>query len=183
MQPVFFTDRRKISDFKKTIKDLPKNSIVIIREYDLVKEEREIFAKEISTLSRAKGFKILVGKDLILAQKIKADGVHFSDFDKIPLQIMRRKNLILSLACHSLKSVIKARKLRPEMVFISPIFSTSSHQDTKSLGLLYLAKILAKNRKTLPIYALGGVNSSNIKALKKLGITGFGAINFFSKSS
>jgi ribosomal protein L31 len=38
-------------------------------------KEREVFAQEISNLARNRGLKILVGKDLILAQKIKADGV------------------------------------------------------------------------------------------------------------
>lgn len=178
-QSVFFTDRKKISDFKKVIKNLPKNSVVIIREYDLAPKEREIFAQEISALARKKDLKVLVGKDLVLAQKIKADGVHFSDFDKLPLPLLRHRNFIFSFSCHSFKSFLSARKLKPDMIFISPIFPTSSHKETKSLGLQYLAKIITKNRNSLPIYALGGVNSTNLKSLKKLGLAGFGAINFF----
>ena len=49
--PIFFTDRKKISDFEKTIKNLPKNSIIIIREYDLDKNLREDFAKKIINLN------------------------------------------------------------------------------------------------------------------------------------
>ena len=60
---VFFTDRKKISDFAQVIKNLPKNSIIIIREYDLDKEDREIFARKIAALARAQSLKILVGKD------------------------------------------------------------------------------------------------------------------------
>jgi thiamine-phosphate pyrophosphorylase len=178
-QSVFFTDRRKILDFEKTIKNLPKDAVIIIREYDLPKAEREDFAWKISNLARSKNLKVLVGKDLLLARKIKADGVHFSDFDKLPLGQLRRRNFIFSFSCHGLKSIILAGKLRPDMVFISPIFPTSSHEEIKSLGLLRLAKIVIKKQKILPIYALGGINSSNIKALKKLGLSGFGAINFF----
>lgn len=182
MQSVFFTNRKKISDFGKTIKNLPKNSTVIIREYDLEKVEREKFAREIFALARAQNFKVLVGKDLALAQKIKADGVHFSDFDKVPLNVLGLKKFILSFSCHSLKSFLHAHKLRPDMVFISPIFPTNSHKSVKPLGLRYLRKIIAKNRKALPIYALGGVNTTNLKSLQKLEISGFGAINFFSKN-
>ena len=178
-QSVFFTDRRKVFDFKKVIKNLPKNSVVIIREYDLATKEREIFAREISNLARNRGLKILVGKDLILAKKIKADGVHFSDFDKLPFSLLKPRNFIFSFSCHSLKSFLGSQRLKPDMIFISPIFPTSSHQETKSLGIQYLAKIITKNRNALPIYALGGVNSTNIKSLKKLGLAGFGAINFF----
>lgn len=187
MKSVFFTDRKRVSDFKKLIRNLPKNSTVIIREYDLSANEREAFARKILNLSRAQGFRVLVGKDLSLARKIKADGVHFSDFDKIPIQVLQHKNFFLSLACHSLKSFLKAKKLKPDMIFISPIFPTQSHKSTifgtKSLGLCYLAKIIKISKDSLPIYALGGVNSTNIKSLQKLGISGFGAINFFQQNS
>lgn len=153
--------------------------MVIIREYDLSKNEREDFAKKIANLASDQGLKFLVGKDLNLARKIKADGVHFSDFDKLPLAIFRKRNFLFSFACHDEKSVIRARKIKPDMIFISPIFPTSSHENAKPIGIFNLAKIVKKNRNFLPIYALGGVNSHNIKSLKKLGIAGFGAINFF----
>jgi len=156
---------------------LPKNAVVIIREYDLPKEEREIFATRIAKLARARGLKILVGKDSTLARKIKADGVHFSDFDLV-IRRGDKKNL-LSISCHSYKSFLRAERLKPDLIFISPIFPTASHTGAKVLGLRYLAKIAVKNRKRLPIYALGGVNFQNLKSLAKLGIAGFGAINFF----
>lgn len=178
---VFFTDRKKISDFKKTIQNLPRDAVIIIREYDLPKNEREDFAIKIAKLARNQGLRVLVGKDLNLAKKIKADGVHFSDFDKLPLRILRVRNFIFSFACHNLASVIKAKKLQPDMLFISPIFPTTSHENTKPRGILYLAKIVTKYKNIFPIYALGGVNHNNIKSLRKLGIAGFGAINFFKK--
>ena len=152
---------------------------MIIREYDLATKEREVFAQKISNLARNRGLKILVGKDLVLAKKIKADGVHFSDFDKLPFSLLKPRSFIFSFSCHSLKSFLGSQRLKPDMIFISPIFPTSSHKETKSLGLQCLIKIITKNRNALPIYALGGVNSTNIKSLKKLGLAGFGAINFF----
>lgn len=179
MNQVFFTDRKKVFNCEKVIKNLPRNSTVIIREYDLPKNEREDFAKKIGDLARNQGLRFLVGKDLNLAKKVKADGVHFSDFDQLPLSLFRKRNFLLSFSCHSEKSLIKARKIRADMIFISPIFPTSTHENIKPIGIFNLAKIVKKNRKILPIYALGGVNSNNIKSLKKLGISGFGAINFF----
>lgn len=187
---MFFTDRSKVSDFEKTISSLPKNSAIIIREYDLDKKAREIFAQKIVTLARVRGLKILVGKDLELARKIKADGVHFSDFDKLPLQFFKKKSFpkkfIFSAACHSFKSILRVEKLRADLIFISPIFPTTSHSDAKILGLRNLAKIAVKTKKPSyalsPIFALGGVNLENIKSIRKLGISGFGAIELFTKN-
>jgi thiamine monophosphate synthase len=189
--PVFFTDRKKISDFEKIIKILPKNSTIIIREYDLDKKKREDFARNIVNFShanRAKNLKIIVGKDFALARKIKADGVHFSDFDKLPQIFLKKKSFpkkfIFSFACHNFKSTLKALKLRPDMIFISPIFSTTSHLETKIIGLKNLRKISLINKKQdyfpMRFYALGGINSDNIKSVRKTKISSFGAINLFN---
>ncbi len=184
LKAVLFTDRKKISDFKKTIENLPKNSTIIIREYDLDKISRENFAREIMTIASQKGLSVLVGKDFTLAKKIKAHGIHFSDFDKLPLQFFKKKsfpkNFIFSFACHDLKSVLKAKKLKTNMIFISPIFETTSHGGQKTIGLKNLAKIAVKSKNDNYLYALGGINSTNIKSLRKLGLSGFGAIDFFT---
>ncbi len=180
---VFFTDRKKITDFEKIIKTLPKNSAIIIREYDLEKKDREIFAKKIINLARPQGLKILIGKDISLAKKVKADGIHFSDFDKLPLIFLKResftKKFLFSFACHSLKSVLKAKKLKADMVFISPIFATTSHVGQKTIGLKHLAKFAFNSKNSNYLYALGGINKINIKAITKLNLGGFGAIEFF----
>lgn len=188
MQSVLFTDRKKISNFEKVIKNLPKNSAIIIREYDLAKKDRKDFAKKISTLARVRNdLKILVGKDFALAQEIKADGIHFSDFDKLPLEFFKKnsfpKNFIFSFSCHSLKSLFKSIRLNPDMIFISPIFPSSSHIDAQNLGIINLAKIAVQNKKQNyrfgNIYALGGIQKKNLKLIKKLPIKGFGAIDYF----
>ena len=200
---VLFSDRSKIINLEKTINSLPKNSAIIIREYDLNIHDREIFAKKIIEIARPKGFRIIVGKDIALAKKIKADGVHFSDFDFLPIEFFNKKafpkKFIFSFSCHSFKSFLKILKLKIDMVFISPIFPTTchlggshlgaSHLDTKDFGRRNLAKISLKTKnlnysssEIRPnIYALGGINLSNILSIRKLRLSGFGAISLFLK--
>ena len=187
---VFFTDRKKISDFENTIKSLPKNSAIIIREYDLNKKDREVFAKNIQQVAKKKNLKILVGKDIALAKKINADGIHFSDYDYLPLQFLEqkkfKKKFIFSFSCHSFKSVLKARKIRPNLIFISPVFPTTSHLNTQALGIKNLAKISLKIKSNFypasRFYALGGINLTNLPSVRKLGLSGFAAIKLFSNT-
>lgn len=187
--PVFFTDSKKIKSFENVIRNLPRNSTIIIREYDLDKKSREDFARKIIALARPQGIKIIIGKDFALAKKLKSDGLHFSDFDQIPTQFLQKKlwpkDFIFSLSAHSLKSVFKLQKLRPNKLFISPIFPTSSHKEEENLGLKTLAKIAFKTKNQnyckSNIYALGGVNLQNLNSLQKLPIQGFGAIDFFKR--
>lgn len=186
---ILFTDRSRIINLERTIKSLPKNSAIIIREYDLNIQDREIFAKKIIDLARPRGLKIIVGKDFVLAKRIKADGIHFSDLDNLPIEFFNRKNFsekfIFSFACHNFKSFLKAEKFKVDMAFISPIFPTKSHLGTKEFGIRNLAKISLKTKSlsyvTPAIYALGGINPSNIAAIRKLHLSGFAAISLLSK--
>ncbi len=185
-----FTDRKKISDFETTVNSLPKECGIVVREYDLNKNDRELFAKNIITLAKKRSLKVLIGKDLSLAKKLKADGVHFSDSDLNSYKFLPRnkfnKDFIFTFSSHNLKSALRLVKIRPEIVFISPIFPTSSHLHTKALGLQKLAKIYLKSKTKFysptRFYALGGINKDNLTSIRKLGISGFAAIDLFKKT-
>lgn len=187
VKSVFFSDQKKVQNIEESIKKLPKNSAIIIREYHLNDKERLNFAKKVIKFAKKRGIKILIGKDIALARKVGANGVHFSDFDKLPINLLKnrkfRKKFIFSYSCHSEKSLQKTYELNPDMVFISPIFQTSSHPGTKPLGLRNLAKIAFKNKNhsylPLKIYALGGISLVKLKSIRKIPISGFGAIDLF----
>ena len=183
----FFTDRKKIFDLKQVLKNLPKKTCLIFREYDLPKLEREELALKYFKISKEFGHDFLVGKDINLAVKIKCDGVHFSDNDltKSLLKIRyscKKNKLIFSFALHNLKNLSYFRKLSPDMVFLSPIFKTSSHQNQRPLGLfnyLKISKIFNQKISKNNFFPLGGINLQNLRRLNKINITGFGAIDFF----
>ncbi len=188
----FFLDKKKIlaanCNLENVIKQLPNNCAVIVRQYEMKKEERENLAKSIIKIARPLGIKTLIGKDFYLARKVRADGVHFSDFDIMPFNFLREKKylkkFIFTFSCHSLKSLLKSQIFQPDIVFISPIFPTTSHINTKTLGIKNLAKITLKTKsKTYcktSICALGGIDKNNIISIRKLRkISGFGAISLF----
>lgn len=177
----FFTDRKKIPS-EVIINKLNKNSAVIFREYDLEKNERFYLAQKIRRICKQRGCLFFVGKDLDLALKIKADGVHLSDKDNLSkLKLLYRKNInsnfLMSLSCHDYKMIKKHNNSFADLFFISPIFKTSSHPDSKYLGKEYLDKCCAISNK--PIFALGGVDSDNLKIISLGKSSGFGAISFY----
>ena len=180
---VFFTDRKRCADLSLAIKKLPKNSAVIFREYDLDEAAREKLAQEIIAICRGRNHKILIGKNVALARKLRADGIHFSDNDILPLAVFNRQNwpreFIFSFACHNFLSVLKSQQLKVDLLFVSPIFATKSHPNIAPLGLMQLSKIIRASK--VPVFALGGVNEKNIHTLERLGAQGFGAIEMFCK--
>lgn len=177
---VFFSDSKKVQDLIEVTKKLPKKSYFIFREYSLNQKEREDLARKLIKITRHNNIKFIVAQDIKLAKKIQADGIHFSDHKQLP-QLFRckksfKKNFIFSYSCHSLKSAILIKKIGCDLSFISPIFKTTSHQDSRILGKIQFLKILGKNHNILP---LGGINNKNIAFIKKSGALGFGAIDYF----
>ena len=77
----FFTNRKQFSDIFKTIETLPRNTVIIIREYDLEHKDRLLFAKKIVKIARENNLITLSGKSLELHLEAKTDGIHFSDND------------------------------------------------------------------------------------------------------
>ena len=173
----FFTDRKKFADIFETISALPKNTAIIIREYDLSADQRLVFAQKVITVAKKKKLKVLVGKDYDLARKIGADGVHFSDRDQKVIAKNKNHKMLLSYSCHSSASIIKSKKLNADLVFYSPIFMSTSHPDQRPAGLCALRKFVMKS--VVPVYALGGVNENNIKSLINAGVAGVGGISIF----
>ncbi len=170
------------------LKNLPKETCIIFREYDLPSNEREELARKYFKVAKEFGHDFFVGKNFNLALKIKCDGVHFSDHD-LPKSLLKiryfcKKNkLIFSFALHKTKNLFYLRKLSPDIVFFSPVFKTSSHENQRPLGLFNYSKIskifnkkIAKNN----FFPLGGIDLQNLRRLNKIHIAGFGAIDFFN---
>ena len=180
----FFTNRKKFPNIFATIQKLPKNSAIIIREYDLNYQERLEFALKIIKIAKSRGTLTFIGKDLPLAIKLKANGVHFSDFDQSWQKYLYyqryNRNFLFSCSCHSQKFLQKAINYNFNYYFLSAIFPTSSHPGTKTLGQRNLTKIINQTAKNSAIYALGGINKDNIKLLNNSKVYGIAGISYIA---
>ena len=183
-----FSDRKRITDLNLLINDLPekfsRRSAIIIREYDLVSKKRQEFIAKIEALLRKKNIRLMIAKDVGLCEEVKSSGFHFSDFDKMPIILLKKiaAKKIISLAVHNLVSLKKANRkplnLYVDLIFISPVFSTKSHPNSKNLGLRNLTKFSLQNKK--PLYALGGIGANNINSLIKIkNLSGFAGIDLY----
>ena len=180
----FFSDRTAVKNIFNVVQNLPKNSAIIIREYDLNKTQKLDFAHKIIKIAKQKSLKVFVSKNWQLAIKIKADGVHFSDYDNAQKCLWKSnkifsKKLLISYSCHSLSSIKMAAKYGCDLIFYSPIFATKTHPQQKAIGSFGLRNAIAKT--SIPIYALGGVTQQNIKIIANRHIAGIGGISMFNE--
>ena len=166
----FLTDNKKTKNPLKIIKKLPKNSGVIIRDYS----NKKINTKKLNKWKSRRLLTILkAGK---YSRTLYSDGIHYPQWLQSSLV---KKNAIKSISVHSGKDIRKSINIRANLVFISPVFETTSHKNEKSLGIIRLG-LLVKLFK-IPAIALGGINNDNVCRLRSLPISGCAGIDVFSE--
>ena len=78
---------------------------------------------------------------------------------------------------HNLKEAFLARGF-VDLIFLSPVFKTNSYPDKKPLSKYIFISLCFFFKEEL-VFALGGVNYTNIRSIKNKKLYGFGAISCF----
>ena len=81
---------------------------------------------------------------------------------------------------HNLKEAFLARGF-VDLIFLSPVRKTNSYPDKKPLSKYIFISLCFFFKEEL-IFALGGVNYTNIKSMKNKNLYGFGAISCFDNN-
>lgn len=157
-------------------------AFVILRDYEL--EDRAEYFSNILSKNTNQNLKFLVANDYALYLNLSSSfknvvGVHIPQYNYILGQEIRKQEsgIIISAACHSFNA-LKQVKTFANFCLFSPFFLSINYPEKKPINLKQFAK-KTKN-ETFPIYALGGVNTNNIDALKDLNLSGVAAIRAFS---
>lgn len=128
--------------------------------------------RPVARLARQRGLRLLVAGDGQAAVALCA-GLHLPDrresLGLLPFLIARRAapgRYILSLAAHGgQRGAARARRLRPDCLFLSPLFPTESHPGAPALGGLRWT-VLARGLPA-PCMALGGITPARLGALPR----------------
>jgi thiamine-phosphate pyrophosphorylase len=168
----FLTDSIKTKNPLETSRKLPFNSGILIRSYNNKNKEKII--KNIINLKKRKVHTVLVSGRHKSHSNI--DGAHLPSW--LNSSFLRNKKLI-SMSAHGAIDIRKSINIKADVIFISPIFHTTSHPEEKNLGVIKLG-LMAKLFKR-PVIALGGINNNNISRLKGLPIAGCAGIDVFNK--
>ena len=172
----FMTDRKKLTNPTSVALSLPKGAGVVLRDYDM--PDRFVLAQKLSKICKERGLIFLVGKDLDLAFKVSANGVHFPEYFLNNLKpSVVSPNWLFTFASHGISSLKKGVILGADAAFLSPAFPTSTHPDRPHLGPLGLARLA--NSVDIPIIALGGITSDIACNLRGTGIEGISGISLF----
>jgi thiamine-phosphate pyrophosphorylase len=166
MPLVLMTDDRPC-DWVRATRALPRGSVVVVRSHNAA--QRHALADQLVGLAS-----LLIAGDPVLAADIGAAGLHLPETRMKEASHWRARfpHWIITSSAHSLRALMGASQL--DAVFLSPVFATASHAQTRPLSPLRAAFIAA--RAPVPVYALGGVNPRNA-ALLAPSFSGIAAIS------
>jgi thiamine-phosphate pyrophosphorylase len=169
------TDQMRAPHPELVARVLPKGAAVILRDYEA--PDRAYLATRLKSICSARGVKLMIGADPDLAMRIGAHGVHcprwFNLVNPPP------KSMVISAACHNDEELDRARGMGADLIFLSPVFETGSHQGGKALGATAFRDMAAQ--APAPVLALGGVTAENAHRLSGVNVAGISAISAFLK--
>ena len=152
--------------------------MVQIREKDLGTRPLIDLAKNlISQIQKQQG-KVLLNDRIDLVLALEADGVHLRS-DSLPLPLARRilgQKKLIGISTHSIDEIRKAENEGADFAVLGPINETPSKRIYgPPLGLSTLEK--ACRATHLPIFAIGGINSTNVHSIMSAGAYGIAVIS------
>ncbi len=160
------------SDVITVLQKVVKSGVDLIqlREEGVADKEFLYEAKIIRKICRKYGIIFLINDRSDIALAVDADGVHLGQSD-LPLKDARRilgNDKFIGISCRNLLQAAKAERLGADYISIGPVFRTQIKPYLNPLDLKILKKINKKIK--IPLFAVGGINSSNLKIILSLGI-------------
>lgn len=152
-------------------------TIIQIREKNLGDEEFLNEAVLIKEICRKYNVPLIINDNVQVALKSGADGVHVGQ-DDMKAENVRKLiggNKILGVSAHSVEEAILAEKNGADYLGVGAIFATSSKADVQSTSIDTLKEICSTVR--IPVVAIGGITSENIKQLSGSGVSGAAVIS------
>ena len=169
-----FSDPVRLPDPRLAMAALPRGAGVVARGL------APGLLAPVALLARRRGLRLLVAGDGRAALALGA-GLHLPDrrgsLGLLPFLLARQAgpgHLILAMAAHGgQRGAARARRLKPDCLFLSPLFPTRSHPGAPALGALRWAALA--RRLPAPCMALGGITPARLGAVPR-GAAGVAAI-------
>lgn len=155
------TDERMGEALWEALERIPRGSGVVFRHYSLGRAERLALFRKVAKVARRRGLMLLRAGPGPLPGE---EGVHGG-----------RGAGLVSRAAHNRSEAVAAMRAGADLVFLSPVFATTSHPGARALGRVR-AGMLARGIKPAVI-GLGGMNARRAKKMKALGFHGWAGID------
>jgi len=151
---------------------------VLVREKQLTSAKLLALASRLRVLTHACHARLMIHSQADIAVAVDADGVHLASADMPGAAAVRQwlanSQKTVSVSCHNADELAQAADCGADYVMLSPVFATASHPGAPYLGVERFHALAAAS--TLPVVALGGINTVTCKALQGYPMAAIGAL-------
>ncbi|MBC7781076.1 MAG: Nudix family hydrolase [Proteobacteria bacterium] len=143
--------------------------LVQVREPGMDDATLERFARAVVSRAHASGARVLINGDLARAQRVGADGVHLRSAQLRTLS-SRPEAALIGASCHDQQELAAAYRLGCDFAALGPVQTTATHPGAIPLGWERFASLACECE--FPVYALGGLNFSDLDRARAAGAHG-----------
>ena len=139
---------------------------IILREKDLPENEYKSLAISVMEICGRHNVRCILHTYAQVARELGAP-VH------LPMQLMRSldtRGLTYGASCHSIDEAVEAQRLGCSYITAGHIFETDCKKGLPGRGIEFLHSVC--NAVSIPVYAIGGINASNIRQIAETKASG-----------
>ncbi|MCH5279663.1 MAG: thiamine phosphate synthase [Christensenellaceae bacterium] len=144
---------------------------IILREKDLAEEEYMELAGKVIAICKKHGVPCILHSFLNSSKELGCTAMH------LPMHILRELSIedrqgftLLGASCHSVEDAVEAEKLGCTYITAGHVFDTDCKKGLPGRGLNFLEQVCKS--VSVPVYAIGGIDASNIAEVRKVGASG-----------
>ncbi len=145
----------------------------------LPSEELALFLNQAQRICRQNGAILLLNSSIPSWERYAPDGIHLTSGDLMRIEKRPQGMQWVAASCHNLAELKHAEKIGVDFVVLAPVLPTPTHPNADTLGWRRFSEWV--NQVNLPVYALGGMEKSNLMDAKCAGAQGIAAIRAFSR--
>ena len=168
------TDEKLIApdQFSNTLERALLGGTTIIQYRDKSKDSSKRLeqASMLKTLCETHGAALIINDDIELAESVCAHGVHLGKDDS-SIDEARKvlgENTIIGISCYNqLEKALEAEQAGADYVAFGTMFSSPTKPDAATAGTELIKE--AKKQLSIPVCAIGGIDSSNVEDVVNAG--------------
>ena len=172
MSDIICVTNRKLcqGDFLTRIEEIAQQrpDVIILREKDLPEPEYTILAKKVMEICQRYGVICILHSFVNSAIQLNAECIH------LPMPLLRQnagqKYPLIGTSCHSVEEAQEAELLGANYIIAGHIFDTDCKKGLPGRGIEFLREVCRS--VSIPVYAIGGINETNIKQIYPTGAKG-----------
>ncbi|MDX1555784.1 MAG: thiamine phosphate synthase, partial [Xanthomonadales bacterium] len=152
--------------------------LVQLRAKSLSNLQLRDLAWRCDSLASSRGVRLLLNGPAAFATELGLPGLHLTS---AALMAAEHRPLpgssLVGASCHSAVELAQAERIGVDFACLSPVKPTRGYQSDAVLGMDGFARLVAATR--IPVYALGGMEGTDLEAVVQAGGQGIAGISAF----